>query len=67
VSGEIVALRVLSLHNLHFLAELMRAMRAAIREGRAQAFVKDTLEQMRLGDQVGPVDEKGAKGDPRRK
>ncbi len=67
VAGEILALRVLSLHNVHFLGELMRAMRAAIREGRAEAFVRDTLAAMREGDEVGPVDENGLRNDPRRK
>ena len=56
VAGEIVALRVLSLHNLHFLGELMAAMRGAIREGRAATFVRDTLAAMREGDEVGPAD-----------
>ncbi len=67
VAGEIVALRVMSLHNLHFLAELMRAMRAAIREGRAAEFVRDTLRAMHEGDEVGPVDQNAMKHDPRAK
>jgi queuine tRNA-ribosyltransferase len=56
MAGEIVALRLMSLHNLHFLGELMRAMRAAIRAGEAQRFVRDTLAAMREGDELGPVD-----------
>ena len=54
LAGEILAARVLSLHNLYFLGSLMRAMRAAINEGRAEAFVRDSLEAMRAGDEVGP-------------
>ncbi len=67
VAGEMVALRVLSIHNLHFLGELMKAMRQAIREGRAEAFVHDTLRAMREGDEVGPVDQNAMKNDPRAK
>ena len=65
VAGEIVALRVMSLHNLHFLAELMRAMRLAIREDRAERFVRETLAAMREGDEVGPIDQNAMRHDPR--
>jgi queuine tRNA-ribosyltransferase len=67
VSGEIVALRVMSMHNIHFLGELMAAMRKAIREDRAETFVNDTLRVMSEGDQVGAPDAKGVANDPRRK
>ncbi len=52
--GEILAARVMSLHNVHFLGALMKGMRAAIREGRAAAYVDETLRGMREGDEVGP-------------
>jgi len=56
VAGEMVALRVMSLHNVHFLVTLMRHMREAIRAGRAEAFVRDTLAAIKEGDEVGPAD-----------
>jgi queuine tRNA-ribosyltransferase len=52
--GEILAARVMSLHNIYFLGSLMQGMRAAIREGRAAAYVDDTLRGMREGDELGP-------------
>jgi queuine tRNA-ribosyltransferase len=54
VAGEILAARVMSLHNIYFLGSLMRGMRAAIREGRATAYVDDTLRAIREGDELGP-------------
>ncbi|MCL2626735.1 MAG: tRNA guanosine(34) transglycosylase Tgt [Cystobacterineae bacterium] len=39
-SREVLALRLNSLHNLHFLLQLMAQMRKAIEEGRMEAFVK---------------------------
>jgi queuine tRNA-ribosyltransferase len=56
LAREMVALRVLSLHNVYFLMSLMRAMREAIRARRALAFARETLEAMREGDEVGPAD-----------
>lgn len=56
LAGEILASRVLSLHNIYFLGALMRGMRAAISEGRAAAYVDETLRGMREGDEVGPAD-----------
>ena len=50
------ALRVMSIHNVHFLVTLMRRMREAIKAGRAAAFARETLEAMREGDEVGPAD-----------
>jgi queuine tRNA-ribosyltransferase len=35
-SGELTAIRLITLHNLTFMAELMRGLRAAIREGRLE-------------------------------
>ncbi len=53
VCEEILAARVISLHNLWFFGELMRAMREAIRAGRASAFVRETLAAIAEGDEVG--------------
>jgi queuine tRNA-ribosyltransferase len=55
VSKEILASRVLSLHNLHFLGALLAATRRAIAEGRAERFVEETLQGWREGDEVGPA------------
>jgi queuine tRNA-ribosyltransferase len=55
VSREILASRVLSLHNLHFLGALLAALREAIAAGRAGRFVEDTLQGWRDGDEVGPA------------
>jgi queuine tRNA-ribosyltransferase len=54
LAGEILAARVMSLHNVYFLGSLMRGMRAAIREGRAAAYVDETLRGIKEGDEVGP-------------
>jgi queuine tRNA-ribosyltransferase len=43
VSGEILAMRLLTMHNLWFLAELMRDVRHAIAERRYEAFARDFL------------------------
>ena len=56
LAKEILAARVMSLHNVHFLGALMRAMRGAIAEGRATSFVRETLRAMREGDEVGAPD-----------
>jgi queuine tRNA-ribosyltransferase len=64
VCDEILAARVISLHNLWFFGELMRAMRQAIREGRAARFVEETLRVIAEGDEVGrgPADGKPTRG-----
>ena len=56
LAKEILAARVMSLHNVHFLGALMRAMRGAIAEGRAESFVRESLRTMREGDEVGAPD-----------
>jgi queuine tRNA-ribosyltransferase len=43
VSDEILGLRLLSLHNVHFLVRLMRDARRAIREGRVAGWRSDWL------------------------
>lgn len=55
MAGEILALRVISLHNIHFFGALMRAMRDAIRRGEAERFVRETLATMEAGDELGPA------------
>jgi queuine tRNA-ribosyltransferase len=47
VAGEILALRLLSLHNLHFFGELMAGARAAIERGEFAAYKAKALAEMR--------------------
>ncbi|MEZ4391832.1 MAG: tRNA guanosine(34) transglycosylase Tgt [Polyangiales bacterium] len=56
LAKEILAARVMSLHNVHFLGSLMKAMRGAIAQGRAESFVRETLRAMREGDEVAAPD-----------
>lgn len=56
MAGEILALRVLTLHNLHFFGTLMARLREAIQRGDAHAWGRRVLDQMRAGDEVGPPD-----------
>ncbi|MBI4024151.1 MAG: tRNA guanosine(34) transglycosylase Tgt [Verrucomicrobia bacterium] len=46
-AGEILGLRLMSWHNLHFYLELMRQIRAAIRDGRFGAFRRDFVAHYR--------------------
>ncbi|CAN5236447.1 tRNA guanosine(34) transglycosylase Tgt [soil metagenome] len=46
VAGEILVLRLLSLHNLHFYGELMAGARAAIEQGTYAAYAKAALARM---------------------
>ena len=46
LAGEILALRLLSLHNLHFYGELVAGARAAIERGAYDAFARSALERM---------------------
>jgi queuine tRNA-ribosyltransferase len=46
VAGEILCLRLLSLHNLHFYGELTLGARTAIEEGRYSAWATRTLEAL---------------------
>jgi len=43
VSDEILGLRLLSLHNVHFLIQLMRQARRAILEGSFESWSRDWL------------------------
>ena len=46
VSDEMLGLRLLSLHNVHFLLNLMREARRAILEGRFDAYSRDWLPRL---------------------
>ena len=45
VSGELLGMRLASVHAIHHMMSLVRRMRAAIQEGRAEAFRADFLEK----------------------
>ena len=47
VTGELLGLRLVSIHNLYFLTDLMRQARAAIRTGSFGAFASDWLARYR--------------------
>jgi queuine tRNA-ribosyltransferase len=51
-AGEISALRLGTIHNVHFMLELMRQIRAAIEEGRFDAFRANFLQHFRITDQA---------------
>lgn len=51
-AGEISALRLGTIHNVHFMLELMRQIRAAIEEGRFDAFRANFLQRFRITDQA---------------
>jgi queuine tRNA-ribosyltransferase len=50
VAGEMLVLRLLTLHNLHFFGELMAGARAAIEAGNYAAFASAALSRMRGGE-----------------
>ena len=50
IAGEILALRLFSLHNLHFYGELVAGARTAIREGRFLAYKRTLDDSMRHGN-----------------
>jgi queuine tRNA-ribosyltransferase len=52
-TGEMLGARLLTQHNLHFYAALMRAARVAIAEKRYASFAAMALERMRELDEVG--------------
>jgi queuine tRNA-ribosyltransferase len=47
VAGELLGLRLLSIHNLYFLTDLLRQARAAIISGRFEVWVQDWLSRYR--------------------
>jgi queuine tRNA-ribosyltransferase len=49
VSDEILGLRLLSLHNVHFLLSLMRSARGAVLAGGFDAWARDWLERLASG------------------
>ncbi len=50
LAGEILVLRLLSLHNLHFYGELVAAARRAIEAGEYESFARAALARMQDGD-----------------
>lgn len=50
LAGEILALRLCTLHNLYFVLKLMTNIKKAISEGRLVAFRKEFLEKYRSGE-----------------
>ena len=53
VANELLGLRILSIHNLHFLVDLMRRARAAIEEARFGAWADEWLDRYRRGMREG--------------
>ncbi len=51
-AGEISALRLGTIHNVHFMLELMRQIRAAIEAGQFAAFRAEFLARFRITDQA---------------
>jgi queuine tRNA-ribosyltransferase len=51
-AGEISALRLGTIHNVHFMLELMRQIRAAIAANRFAAFREEFLRRYRITDQA---------------
>jgi len=49
VSDEILGLRLLSLHNVHFLVSLMRGARAAIQAGTFDSWASEWLDRLASG------------------
>jgi queuine tRNA-ribosyltransferase len=58
VSGEILGLRLLSLHNVHFLLDLMRRARQAILEGSFDSWSTEWIRRLTTRDT--PIDDKSA-------
>jgi queuine tRNA-ribosyltransferase len=50
IAGEILALRLISAHNLHFYGELMRGAREAIEKGNYVDYQRSSLDRMGHGD-----------------
>ena len=48
-SGEMLGMRLLTLHNLYFYNHLMEEIRAAIEDGRYASFKEETLYRMKTG------------------
>jgi queuine tRNA-ribosyltransferase len=54
LANEMLVLRLLSAHNLHFYGEIVRSAREAIEAGRYEAHKRDTLARMRDGEGRAP-------------
>lgn len=52
VSDEILGLRLLSLHNVHFLVSLMRGARAAIQAGALDGWASEWLDRLATGPEL---------------
>jgi queuine tRNA-ribosyltransferase len=50
-SGEILGLRLNTLHNVHFYLSLMEGVRSAVEAGRFEAFRKERLDAWRAGEE----------------
>ena len=48
-AGELLGLRLNTLHNLHYFMELMAGVRRAIDEGRLEAYRREVAERLRAG------------------
>ncbi len=57
-SEELLALRLATVHNLHFISSLVREIRQAILDGNFQAFRRDFLARYRPTDEAARVDQK---------
>lgn len=51
-AGEVTALRLGTIHNVHFLLTLMRGLRSAIANGSLEGFRADFLSRYRISDQT---------------
>lgn len=50
-AGEILGLRLATIHNIHFMEQLMKDIRTAIQEGRFYQFKDEFLSRYRISDQ----------------
>ena len=66
VAGEILSMRLNTLHNLHHYADLMRGARAAIESGRYQTFLEDFRARARAAAVDGGEDGAPARDIPER-
>jgi queuine tRNA-ribosyltransferase len=57
VADEILGLRLLSLHNVHFLLQLMREARAAILNGSVESWSRDRLDRYRAAADSATTDD----------
>ena len=60
-ANELLGHRLITEHNLRFYGELVAAARAHIEAGDYPAFAASAADEMRAGDEVGPVDPKSTR------